>query len=348
MITIVFYISGHGLGHVTRVIEVVQAVLAIQPDVRIVARTGAQPWPFALRAPEVELQRCEVDTGIVQIDSLRMDEDRTVCEAARFYSGFDRRVADEAQVLRQLEADVVVGDIPPLAFAAAARARIPSVALGNFTWDWIYSAYPAFGRVTPDVLSIVRHAYSQATVALRLPFHGGFEPMAAVTRDVPLVARRSVINRSDIRRALDCPGDIPIVLLSFGAYGVELPSDTALRSNRFRLVTAAREPPRGLRYEDLVAASDVVISKPGYGIVSECIANGAALLYTSRGRFPEYDIFVAEMPRFLRCCYISQDDLIAGRWEGAIDALLAQPAPPERPRVDGAGVVAAEILKRAS
>jgi hypothetical protein len=344
MITIVFYISGHGFGHASRDIEVIHALLAVRPDSRIVVRTGAQQWLFALTAPQVELQPCEVDTGIIQIDSIRQDEERTASEAARFYKGFDRRVAEEAHVLRQLAADLVVGDIPPLAFAAAASAGIPSVALGNFTWDWIYSAYPSFTRLAPDVLSIVRRAYTYATVALRLPFHGGFEPMTAVIRDVPLVARRSVRQRSEIRRVLGCPADTPIVLLSFGAYGVDLPMGAVSQSNRFRVISAVREPPPGLRYEDLVAASDVVISKPGYGIVSECIANGAALLYTSRGRFAEYDTFVAEMPHFLRCRHITHDDLLAGRWADAIDALLSQPAPAERPRVDGAGVVAAEIV----
>ena len=29
----------------------------------------------------------------------------------------------------------------------------------------------------------------------------------------------------------------------------------------------------GLRYEDLVRAADVVVTKPGYGIISEAIAN---------------------------------------------------------------------------
>ena len=30
-------------------------------------------------------------------------------------------------------------------------------------------------------------------------------------------------------------------------------------------------------------AADVVVTKPGYGIISECIANDTAILYTSRG-----------------------------------------------------------------
>jgi L-arabinokinase len=100
----------------------------------------------------------------------------------------------------------------------------------------------------------------------------------------------------------------------------------------------------GYRYEDLVRAVDVVATKPGYGIVAECIANETALLYTSRGHFVEYDVMVREMPRYLRCGFISNQDLYAGCWEAALDALLAQPHPPERPRVDGAEVVAGMLV----
>ena len=45
---------------------------------------------------------------------------------------------------------------------------------------------------------------------------------------------------------------------------------------------------------------------------AECVANVTALLYTSRGPFIEYDLFVAEMPKVLRCRYLSQEDLLAG------------------------------------
>jgi len=346
MITIVFYISGHGLGHASRDIEVIQALLALRPDARVVVRTGAQPWLFALNVPHVELQPCEVDTGVAQIDSLRLDEEQTTREALRFYSDLDRRAGEESRTLGELGADLVVGDIPPLAFAAADCAGVPSVALGNFTWDWIYGAYPAFTRSAPDVMATIRRAYSHATLALRLPLHGGFGPMVDVVRDVPFIARRSCRDRHEIRRALGCPPDKPVVLLSFGAYGVDFPIEAVARSTSVSVISAVREPPPGFRYPDLVAASDVVISKPGYGIISECVANGAALLYTSRGHFVEYDLLVAEMPRFLRCRYISQEDLRAGRWAEAIDALLAQPAPPEQPPVDGAGVVANHIVNR--
>ena len=171
---------------------------------------------------------------------------------------------------------------------------MPSLAIGNFTWDWIYGVYPAFDRARAGRRSRrSARAYAAATRALRLPLHGGFEPMAAVTRTSRSSRgdRRAI--RAETRRLLGLAGDRPVVLPSFGGHGATLPLEALRRSDRFTLLGPFDEPPAGLLYQDLVAAADVVVSKPGYGIVSECVANGAALLYTSRGRFIEYDLFVA-------------------------------------------------------
>lgn len=345
---LVFYISGHGLGHAARDIEIVHALLARVPDASLVFRTAAAAWIFERTAPHaIDVQRADVDTGMVQIDSLHIDEAETISTAARFYAEFDRRVESEAGVLRRLDPDVVVGDIPPLAFAAAARAGIASVAVGNFTWDWIYEAYDAFAREAPHVVPAIRAAYAHASLALRLPLHGGFETMHAVTRDIGFVARASTRDRRDTRRQLGIADDRPAVIASFGGYGLDLPIEEITRSARFTLVRAdsATLDAHGLRYQDLVAAVDVVVSKPGYGIVSECVANGTSFLYTSRGRFREYDLFVAEMPRILRCRFLAQDDLLAGRWADAIDALLRQPAPRGTPRLDGAETAADAVIR---
>jgi hypothetical protein len=344
---VVFYISGHGFGHASRDVELIRALIALRPDARVVVRTAVSArWLAEATARYgVELQTVDVDTGLVQIDSLRFDEDETARQAARFYADFERRAEGEAAVIRELGADLVVGDVPPLAFTSAARAGVPSVAVSNFTWDWIYDIYPAFDRLAPEVLPAIRRAYATATHALRLPMYGGFEPMAAVTRNIPFIARRAVRDPLETRRALGITSGRPVVLPSFSAYGVTLPLDRVAKSDRFELIDPNQPLPDGFLYPDLIAAADIVVSKPGYGIVSECVANGTALLYTSRGRFAEYDVFVAEMPRVLRCRYLSQEDLRAGRWDDAVDALLEQAAPPEQPRVDGAAVAAQFIVE---
>jgi L-arabinokinase len=347
-VTLVFYISGHGFGHASRSIELLNKLAERRPGARIIVRTSAPAWLFRATAPaHIELAPVETDVGVVQIDSLNVDEAETVRRAVAFYEHFDRRVDEEAAFLTAARATVVIGDIPPIAFAAAVRAQVPSVAVGNFTWDWIYRGYDAFSREAPGVIETIRAAYSTTTRALRLPLHGGFESMAAVTTDIPFIARRSLLSPAETRARLGVASDRPFVLACFSGADLDLPYGEIADAEHFTILAPEREPPASLTYPDLVAAADLVISKPGYGIVSECVANGTALLYTSRGHFVEYDVFVARMPRVLRCRFLGREDFLAGRWGDGVRALLAQPPPPERPRIDGASVAAGEILKLA-
>lgn len=338
--TIVFYISGHGFGHASRSIELL-VELARRTDARLIARTSVASWLFETTAPRrVEVMALDTDVGVVQIDSLNIDERETARRVASFYGSFEQRVDAEAAWLSATGATMVLADIPPLAFAAAARAGVPSVAIANFTWDWIYSAY-GFDGDAAVAIDTIRAAYATATRALRLPLHGGFAPMSAVTTDIPFIARRSTREPADTRARLGIPDDRPFVLACFSAGDLALNVDDA---EHLTVLSPAREAPASLTYPDLVAAADVVVSKPGYGIVSECVANGTPLLYTSRGRFPEYDVFVDQMPRMVRCRHLPRADFLAGHWRPAIDALLAQPAPPETPRVDGAAIAALAIM----
>src|SRR5580693_159959 len=228
---VVYYISGHGLGHASRSIELIEALTRLRRDLRLVIRTSAHLWAFdRIRGPQVDIRRAVTDPGAVQIDSLRLDEDETAKAAAGFYGELDRHVGAEAAYLQQLGAALVVGDIPPLAIAAAHQAGIPSVAVANFTWDWIYAYYPQFERIAPGVIDTIAGAYAHATRALRLPIHGGFDSMKAVTSDLPFIARRSARDPAETRRLLGIDGRRPIALPSFGGYGLDLPYDRLARS----------------------------------------------------------------------------------------------------------------------
>lgn len=339
---IVFYISGHGFGHASRSIELMRALVRKRPALRLIVKSTAPSWLFA-QVTGATYERFEADVGMTQTDSLTIDAGDTARQAARFYRDFDPRADAEAAWLRSAHVELVLGDIPPLAHAAAARAGLPSLAIGNFTWDWIYEGYPAFEQSAPGVVQTIRDAYRQCTRALRLPMHGGFVSMPDVV-DIPMIGRRSTIDPRTTRRALEVPDDRLFVLVSFSGRGLDLPLERIARNEGLTILSPPAALPQPLEYQDLVAAADLVISKPGYGIVSECVANRTPLLYTSRGQFVEYDVFVAEMPRVLRCRFISQDDLRSGRWRPHIEALLAQAPPSEHTRVDGAEVAAEMIL----
>jgi L-arabinokinase len=354
---IVFYISGHGFGHASRSIELANALVDRRPGLRVEVRSEVAPWLVERTArPGVTLVPARCDTGVVQIDSLRLDERATVAAARAFMDAWPARVAAEAAALDAARPRLVVADIPPLGIAAAAQAGVPAVALGNFSWDWVYRGYDGGAPIADRIAG----AYRAASFALRLPMWGGFAAFRRIV-DLPFIARRSRRDPRDVRRRLGFPPDLPLALVSFGGYGVDgLDLDALTRLDGYGIVVsgagdiaagsliALDEPAmygEGLRYEDVVRAVDVVVSKPGYGIIAECLANDTALLYTSRGHFVEYDVLVEAMPRFLRCGFIGNADLLAGHWKEALDAVLAQPAPREKPATDGADV-AADLLIR--
>ena len=337
-------------------------------------RTTAARWLLerTLNAPFTLIDH-PCDTGVVQIDSLRLDEETTMATAAEFYASFDERVVSEAQILRDTGVTLVICDAPPLACAAAAAVGVPCLIVANFTWDWIYATYtspgsdpaPAQNRLSSgsELVPRLADAYALADGAWRLPLHGGFESVATVT-DVPFVARHARHDASATRTRLGLPSDRRLALSSFGGYGLEgldlgildcLDAwSVVVTGNRrpadlprhVHFIEDAQIYARGLRYEDLVRAVDVVVTKPGYGIVSECIANETAIVYTTRGRFREYDVLVAGIRRYLRSAFIDQTDLRAGRWLAALEAAIGSAAPVERPRTDGSEVVADMIAAR--
>jgi L-arabinokinase len=242
----------------------------------------------------------------------------------------------------------VIADAPPLGCAAAAQAGIPSVVVSNFTWDWIYAEYREYLDSAPDLIPTIKAAYRLAEAAWRLPLHGAFEPFTTVI-DMPLVARHATHSGAETRARLGLPADRRLVLPSFGGYGLDGIDLASLDLDPSWHVITVPDPAiydAGLRYEDLIRAADVVLSKPGYGVMSECIANETALVYTSRGRFAEYEVLVREMPRYLRCAYLENDALRGGRWRAAVEAAIGAPPPPEQPRTDGADVIADMIAAR--
>jgi L-arabinokinase len=370
-VTVAFYISGHGFGHASRQVEIINAFGRRHPGVRIFVRSAAAR-PLLERTIRVpfELDPRPCDTGVIQIDSLHLDAGETIARARDFYATLDRRAAEEARLLRDRDTRLVIVDAAPLGCEAAAVAGIPSVVVSNFTWDWIYAAYTEDLHLGPDVIPAIQRAYRKATSAWRLPMHGGFEtfdatwlaeaPQARRRLDLPFVARHADPSRSryDVLSGLGLPFDRPVALASFGGHGAHglaidrldcldtwtvvltgTPEER-LERGHLRVIADGDIYDAGLRYEDLVHAVDVVFTKPGYGIISECIANRTAMVYTSRGRFAEYDVLVREMPRYLRCAYLEQDALLTGRWRAAAEAAVNAPAPPENPPTNGAEVVA--------
>jgi UDP:flavonoid glycosyltransferase YjiC (YdhE family) len=351
--TVALYVSGHGYGHSVRAAEVAAALLA--RGARVLVRTDAPAW---LYPAGVEHSAQRVDIGVIQRGGLEMDIDATRAAWTAFADEFDARASVEAGWLGEQRVDVVLGDVPPLAFEAAAQYGVPSVAMTNFGWDWIYEPWPAF----EPIVARIRAAYAHAERLLRLPLHST-EPgtFAAFRRieDVPLIARRARRSRGEARTAYGLPMDRRLVLLSFGGFnapGLDFDGfgqwidytfvatpPISIETSRLprNLLVLERQPDD---YVSLLAACDAVITKPGYGIVADCLANRVSVLYTDRGPFREYPVLVDALERQANARYIPNAEVMAGRVGPFLDALLDAPRPWTAGCMMGADVVAERVL----
>jgi hypothetical protein len=352
------YVSGHGFGHMVRVGQVLRAVRARRPELPITIVTSVDEEVCRRAAGEpVDVRHVRLDVGVAQRDALTLDERATADAWLALHEHKEARLVEEVRWLRESGARAVLADIPALAFEAAAEAGVPSVGHGNFSWDWIYAHLarrePRLGAAAADAA----RAYARADLMLELPFAGDLSAFPRREK-IPLVARRTAHGRAEARRHFGLPPQGTLVLVTFGGIGIpgfDLGVLAGLAPVQFVATEGADAPGNvrridvavlgrdGFDYVDLVAAADVVVTKPGYGIVSDAIAARTRMIYTERGDFPEYPVLVAGLTRNLPAAHVSNDDLRAGRLRDALDRVLALPFP-DPPDMSGADVAGERIL----
>jgi L-arabinokinase len=310
--------------------------------------------------PEVTVERVALDIGVVQPNSLEIDARTTLDRYAAHVADEARLLATEVEIVRAAGARAIMADVPAAAFAIAAEAGLPGIGLGNFSWDWIYEPFVDARPERAPLLDHLRAQYAQSTLLLRLPFHGDLSVFPRI-EDVPLIGRRSTVGRAETRRRFGLPLEAPLVLFSFGGHTSAGPdvarlaslseyafvatspavqSDRAIRQGRNLYVL----PELAERYVDLLAASDAVIMKPGYGIVADLLANRVPALYVSRDGFREEPILIRALEDEGRAVPLGRDALDRLDLAPALDRLFSLDRPWAARPIDGATVAACRIL----
>jgi len=352
--SILYYISGHGFGHAVRSQQVIRALAAIDPELRVYVRTTAPEWLFQNSITAVAYSRQAIDTGIVQADSLHMELAETLAACCAIYASPQQLIDQELAFLKANEIDLVVGDTPPLAFEIAAQAAVPSVSITNFTWDVIYRAYTATHPEFAPLIDTMTQCYGKATDALTLPYPCD-TAMFPRQQPIPWIARTSLLTKEQARQELALPQAATIVLMSFGGLGLKhLPWHQLARHKDYVYVATGikREqngnlltlPATQTHYEDLLRAVDAIVTKPGYGIVADVLAHRVPILYTDRGDFPEYPRLVQALSDCATAEFIPQDQLLAGNLRPYISRLLAKTPTWPDVELNGAQVAAEKIL----
>ncbi|THU76168.1 hypothetical protein K435DRAFT_974530 [Dendrothele bispora CBS 962.96] len=141
--TYVYYCSGHGYGHATRVSAFSCHLLNLREDKRpelyIVSSAPQHVFSEAIARGALYRYADWIDPVIVQPLAYRVDRDKSVQVLKAFLSKKNEFLEVERQWLVETGVRCVLSDAAFLGCLAAKSAGIPSVLITNFTFDSVYS-----------------------------------------------------------------------------------------------------------------------------------------------------------------------------------------------------------------
>jgi len=300
-------ISSHGFGHLAQAAPVLNHLAALLPELRITLRSGLPCGKLQQRI-QASFQHIAAasDFGYVMIDALSIDRPATAAAYQSAHADFAGRIAEDAALLRHLSADAVFTDVSYLPLAAAAHAGLAAVSLCSLNWADLFSHYFGHEDWAAPIHAEMLAAYRAATFLRTTP---GM-PMPALDKRVTIapIAQLGRERRSELREKVGVGRTARLVVIALGGIPARLPIETwpALPDTHWLIPDAwqvARADCHTIEaldwpFVDLLRSVDTVITKPGYGIVSDCLANRTPVLYTSRGEFAEYACLVEGLERY--------------------------------------------------
>ena len=297
------YVTSHGFGHLNRTAAVLNEVPA---DVPVTIRSHSnlfEHWRERLKRP-AELEHYVCDVGAVNPpgDSNATDPVATIKLAMRFHGEAMATVDSQVRRLHEQGTATVLCDAPAVPLVAARRAGVPGFLMSNFTWADIYAPYArSQGGDALRFVADLRACYRQATATFRV------EPAMSMSWLSPTIEPGMVVNQGrdrsgELRRLFGYAEADKLVYIYIGRYGQNDLDWSRLgrftdqgihflgyhpeprgKPDNFHLVPSA-DWPGG----DLIASSDAIVAKAGYGTVCEAMARGTPMIYPPRSGFAEF------------------------------------------------------------
>ncbi len=354
---LIWYVTPHGYGHATRSCTVIQAFAERHPDIPVTL-CSAHPETFLRNRlpPEVRVRPVALDLGLVMQDSIRIDFEASLRRLHEMETRRPALVQSESAFLKSSRAGLVAADIPPAAFEAAADAGVRSVGLGNFTWGWVYRHYATSDARWTAAAESARRGCARADRLLRYPAH---EPMSDFRRilDTPVPAATGRNRRDEMAAHYKIDPAARWVLMSFQS--LHLPPAALQRMSKARdlhwITVRPLEWPgqpgftavdrSHFPFADVLASSDVVLTKPGHGILCECLAARRPMVCVERTDWPENAVLMESVRRYLPFSSMTTGALLDGHAPAGVLAALDAPAPPDDPPPADPGAIA-ELLFR--
>lgn len=351
-------ISGHGYGHAAQVVPVLHALDQLVTALLVTLRTTVPVSFFHDRLrTQWTYSYSEQDIGCIQQGPLHINVKKTWEAHQQFHTDWETRVQLEREVLASASPDLLLSDISYLAIEAGTRASIPSIALATLTWDTVLNMLS-----DPEnsdhrmILDEIKGYYRKADKIL-LPYPA--LPLVGFTQTQPIgsIFEKHPVAKQELRKAIGAQPGEQVVLVGFGGVPLEtMPFQELEGFSLYRFIVSGPVPDGLTRvtssshiplpFNTLLASADIVITKPGYSTIIDCVALSKPVVYVRRYNFADEEGLVQYLHQYGRAVELSLHHFLSGQWKDALLHVVHLPWPQKTAPSQTGAWEAAEILAR--
>ncbi len=332
------------------------AMHEFNPSIQFEIFTKVPKWFFqqSLSVPFI-YHSLLTDIGLVQKTPLGVDLPGTF-QCLNDFLPFDHfQITSLAEQINNKKCQLIICDIAPMGITVAQAAKIPSILVENFTWDWLYEGYIHADFQVDKHINYLREIFASADYVIQT------EPVCHYRNSdlttLP-VSRNAGTPSHQVRQKLGIPDNTKAVLITMGGireqYGFL--KQLTLQRNIYFIIPGSSQSMQlvdnlallphhsDFFHPDLINACDVVIGKLGYSTLAETYYAGVPFGYITRPKFRESGVLETFIKKQMSGCAIMDTQFQDGSWTSLLPDLISLPRT-KRSEPNGAIHVARFICK---
>ncbi len=264
------------MGHTTRSVAIIREL--IKEGIQVTVRNSNVDY-LNKSLLNIDIISGTTDVGpTIEKDGISINKNKTLENIGKWIDSIRITSEKEYKIISKIKPHLIISDISAMPFFAAHKAQINSVAISNFSWTDVLTGF------SNKQMGLLEEAYGLSDLAIQLPLGTQMKSFKN-KKQVGLVCKTSTSSRKIIREKLGVKDSDMCIFVNLPNY---FTIKSKIPSNIKIISTGAHINSDNVKYikpwiegQNIIAASDLVICKCGYGMISECLTTGTRFLYIS-------------------------------------------------------------------
>jgi uncharacterized protein (TIGR00661 family) len=291
---VLYYITDHGRGHATRSIAIIKELQKCNIDVIIRNSNLENFLKNSLQNTKILSGKTDIGPKI-KPDGFSIDIKKSKKDIHFWIKDLKNTAEMENENISKIKPDLIISDISVMPFLTAKNNKINSIAISNFSWFDVLKFLDSLD------LEILKNTYNFSDLAIQLPFGTSMSHFKNKIK-VGVVARKPTRSIKNIRNKLKLKDHESLVSFATGESKVKINCDFKKDVKILCMDSKITGPniiklPKSIPSQDAISASNLVIGKCGYGLISECSTNGIPFYYLGDNNHLEQNAMMKEISK---------------------------------------------------